>query len=352
MAISAEVLLLFLLVFVSTQRYKFNQYFRFLPYFLVFIFMAIRADFGDGFVYRAEFENLQNGNNWRNWEPLWVALNRLMPNFRAVIIVTSLIYVLAFYYIISKALSYKQRPLALAVLMIHPYILMVDMSAMRQSIAIAIIMLGAYTANKYRGFYFIPFCLLAALFHKSAIVLLPIVVLFNQKPFSRKIKWGIFGGTIFFLTFHNIFFHLLYNMMTAAKLYYYRGYLYSVAQNGKLAVILSLIMLAFLLLCGDVVSGTNAIYVKLSVLAMAIEAMQGCVQQLGRIDMYFLPFLVLALPLILKEKYLKIQFFHRSIVVNQYGCWIVQACLLAMFAKKLMGFMTPQYMYHTIFTIG
>ena len=74
--------------------------------------------------------------------------------------------------------------------------------------------------------------------------------------------------------------------------------------------------------------------------------------ELGRIDMYFLPFLVLALPLILKEKYLKIQFCRRSIVVNQYGCWIVQACLLAMFAKKLMGFMTPQYMYHTIFTIG
>lgn len=352
MAISAEMLLSFLLIFISTQKYKHNQYFRFLPYFLIFIFMAIRVDFGDGFVYRVEFENLQSGNNRRNWEPLWVALNQLMPNFRAVIIVTSLMYVLAFYYVISKTLSYKQRTLALTVLMVHPYILMADMSAMRQSIAIAIIMLGVYTANKYRSFYFIPFCLFAMLLHKSVIVLLPIVVLFNQKPFSRKIKWGIFGGTILSLIFRNVFFHLLDTLMAAAKLNYYREYLHGAAQNGKIAIMLSLVTMAFLLLCGDVVSEKNIIYVKLSVLAMVIEAMQGCVQQLGRIDMYFLPFLVLALPLILKENYLKIQFCRRSIVVNQYGCWIVQACLLAIFAKKLMGFMTPQYMYHTIFTIG
>lgn len=355
MAISAEVIVFLLLVFITTRRYKGNVYFRYLPYIVILIFMAIRYDYGDGRVYRVVFNHIHSVGTMKGVEPLYVWINKLLPNYDMVIAITSLFFVLAIYYVLSRTLTLRQRGFALLVMVVHPYILMVDMSAIRQSIAIALILLGVYVANEHRNVFFIPFCLIAALFHKSAIIMLPLVFLFDKKHFTTIMKWAILAVTIFFLIVPNRLFQLLEMALAATGLNTanYLAYLYNGNENSGLAVILSFIIMIFLMLCGNSVEDNNAIYVKLSILAMVFEALQGRVQQFGRIDMYFLPFLMLSLPMILKQEpqTLEVLVPNGAIVFNKYGCWLVEVCLIAVFIWKLIGFMTPQFAYQSIFTI-
>ena len=356
MAISAEVIVFFLLVFITTRRYRTNLYFRFLPYIIIFIFMTIRYDYGDGKSYRTMFTYIHAGGSIKGIEPLYIWINKLLPSFGVIVVITSLFYVLTIHFVVSRLLTYEQREFALLVMVLHPYILMVDMSAIRQSIAIALILVGVYIANEYKSLFFIPFCMIAALFHKSAIILLPIVLLLGKRHFTAKVKWAILCGTVFFLIAPNKLFQLIETVLTVAKLstINYLSYLYNGNENSGLAVILSFGIMVFLMLCGNAVAEKNSIYVKLSIIAMVFEALQGRVQQFGRIDMYFLPFLMLSLPMILKKEpqTLEVLVPNGVVMFNKYACWLVEGCFIIVFIWKLIGFMTPQFAYQSVFTIG
>lgn len=354
MTFVVKVIVFFLLILITTRRYQKHLYFRFLPYIIVFIFMAIRYDYGDGKSYRIMFTYLHNGMNIKGVEPLYVWLNRILPSFEAVIVVTSLAYVLLFYYVISKVLTYEQRGLALLIMVLHPYILMIDMSAIRQSIAIAIVFCGVYVANRYKSTLFIPFCLVAALFHKSAIILLPIVFMFGKHHLSKKSKWILFSGTVFFLVAAPKLVEAVESILAALKFNTnnYLAYLYSGYTNGIFAIILSLLIMLFFMLYGDEVEIENAIYVKLSIVAMILEALQGSIQSLGRIEMYFLPFFIISVPLIVKNAQQELTFSinGRVFSLDRKGMMVIETCFILMILWKMSHFMTPQYAYRTIFS--
>lgn len=363
MAINMEIILFLLLVLLSVWKCQGRIYFRFLPYFIIFLFMALRCDYGDGkayrdmyFVFNASQEELK-GIEWlyEDIEPLYVLLNKIMPSFQMVVVITSAMYVFAFYLLISRVLTYKQRMLAILVWVLHPYILMVDMSVMRQAVAISIIMCGVYVANQRSPIYFLPFCGVATLFHKSSIICIIICFLFEKKHFSSKTKIMIFVGTVVFLTIPDKLIQLIEFVLSLTKLdtANYLAYLYSENGSSLPAVVLSLIVLTFFMLCGDAVDGQNAIYIKLSILAVALEALQGRVQQLGRVSMYFLPFFVISLPLLLNKSPQRLQLclLGKTIALDRVGCILAEACFLFIFVWKFIGFMTPQYAYYTIFDV-
>lgn len=356
MPISIETIVFILLLFLSTRKYRTNVYFRYLPYLIIFIFMVIRYDFGDGVVYRFIFNNIHNGIKMSGIEPLYILLNKLLPSFFSVIFVTSSLYVFVFYYVISNVLTFKERELSLIILALHPYILMVDMSAMRQSIAIVLVFLGVYIGNEYKSIYYIPFCFLATLFHKSAIILLPITFMFNKRHFSKKTKFLILGSTLFFLISSHKLFRLVEFVLSIVNLNTanYLSYLYNGNTNSLYAVVFSFMVLIFFMICGNAVHENNAIYIKLSIFAMIFELLQGNIQQFGRIEMYFLPFLVLSIPLIIKNSLqtLEIDLIITTIKLKKYYCWIVEICLLTVFLLKLINFTTPYFVYQSLFTVG
>lgn len=361
MVMNVEIVLFWLFVIFSIHKYYGNAYFRFLPYIVVFLFMAIRYDYGDGSAYREMFyvfnlsaqEMKSIEYTYSDIEPLYVTLNRLLPSFQAVVIITSAFYVTAFCFLISKILTYKQRALAILVWVLHPYILMVDMSTIRQGIAISIIIVGVYVANKRKPVWLIPFCLFATLFHKSAIVCVFACFLFEKRPFSFKTKLVTFLVPVIFLMFSDKLLALIrlflsvFNLDTANYLFY----LNNGNKNGIIAVGVSLIMMLFFMVFGDSVDNQNAVYVKLSIWAVTLEALQGAMQQFGRVSMYFLPFFVISLPLILKQgSPIRIHLLNRIIIVSQKYLMLVEVCFLFVFIWKFRGFMTPQYAYTTILT--
>lgn len=115
---------------------------------------------------------------------------------------------------------------------------------------------------------------------------------------------------------------------------------------------MSLIIMIFLMLCGNAVEGKNSIYVKLSILAMVFEVLQGKGQQFGRIDMCFLPFLTLSIPMKKEPQTLEVLVPNGVLAFNKYACWLVEVCFIVVFIWKLIGFMTPQFAYQSVFTIG
>lgn len=353
MALSPEIIIFFLCLFISILRYPKNLYFKYLPYFIILTFMSIRYNYGDGESYRIIFKYIKDGVDVYGIEPLYVLLNKISPDFDLIIIFTSIAFVLAIFFVISRTLNYRQRGLALLVMTLHPYILMVNMSAIRQSIAIILFLVGVYIANNYKKIYFLPFVLLGFLFHKSAIVLLPIFFIINKQYFSTKIKMIIFLCTILFVSLKEILFRLVEFLMVAFGLnnVNYISYLNNGNENSSLSILLSFLVMIFFMLFGDAVERKNAVYVKLSILAMVFEALQGSVQQFGRISMYFLPFLMLSIPLILRNNnnQMKIKFFNKSFILNYKWCCFVEVLFIFIFIWKLIGFMTPYFAYHTVF---
>lgn len=351
-----EVILFLLLLLASVQGYGKKSgtkvYFRYLPYIMIFIFMSFRSDYGDGATYRIAFEYLHLGINPEGIEPLYMLLNQISPNFRTVVVVTSLFYVFALYLVVSNTLNFAQRKFALMIIALHPYILMVDMSAIRQSVAIACVVIGVYTGNRYKRVYYIALCLIAALFHKSAIIMLPMFFLLKKGRFPKKAKLLLISATALVIAVPNLLFKIVELLLKIVRLNTgnYLSYLYNGNKNGILAVTLSLLMVAFFALFDNTIEKENSIYGNLAILAMVFEALQGVVQQFGRIDMYFLPFLAIALPLILKgeEKRLKINTSRGALVFNQYICRFVELCFVLIFIWKLVNFMTPQYMYRSV----
>ena len=186
--------------------------------------------------------------------------------------------------------------------------------------------------------------------------MLPILFLFNNKHFKSATKCLIFVGTVAFLAIPDKLFEVteialkLVGLNTPNYIYY----LHNGNTNGKIAVAISIGILVFLLLCENIVDEKDAIYVKLSIFAQVFEALQGVAQQFGRVDMYFLPFLIVSLPLILKssQKNPQISCFGKDVVLGANVCKLIELGIILIFARKLVGFLKPDYLYHSIFTIS
>jgi len=207
-----------------------------LAFAVIFVFLALRYDYGND--YMAYLEGFGNINIWgwgqatvtdRYWEPGWVFLNILFRpfGFFALVAFTSLATCIVFYRLIRNFVPAQFQWFAVFLYAFDPYMILVPASAMRQTIGILLFLIAIEFLYKKKRliFVYLALTIVAATFHKTAYVL---PILFLLAFLNIKINKTVAG--IFVLVFIAMFLaggQLLgyVNMIVESYLPRYAGYM-------------------------------------------------------------------------------------------------------------------------------
>lgn len=194
--IATVILGLFCVLFAYLAKYKQTQYGLKVSFTLIFLFLALRYNFGNDYeTYLDSFieinRNHQIGyydNSSHRFEIGWLYLNWLFRplGFFVMTAVLALFNCVAYYCFIKKYVPVRYYWLAIFIYIFYPEFMLIHSSAMRQSIAIILFIFSLdYLYKKDAIRYFL--CIgLASLFHVSALILLPVYLLgiFNRRIYT------------------------------------------------------------------------------------------------------------------------------------------------------------------------
>lgn len=136
---------------------------------------------------------------------LCVFLNKITASPQILLIITSLFINYAVLKFIYKKSDNKLFSVLLYILL---NIFFFYTSAMRQAIAIAIILLGFDNLEKKKYFKFAIYIIIASLFHESAFLTL-IFIFFKEKKYNKLFLYELIIASIFFFAFGKNIFDLL-----------------------------------------------------------------------------------------------------------------------------------------------
>lgn len=182
--------------------YKWKLVLTFIP---LLIFGCLRCDFGNDYaVYKATYERIQIVTNIfsvdKRLEFGYMLLNKTMPSFRALLILTTSLTCVAFWFIFYRYIPSRYSWFGIALLFLSGDISVFFMlSGIRNSIAISLLLLSTYFIEKRKPFFYFSIMLLASTFHTSAFLFFPITYLFGSvKPFTYR-SFVIWASVLAFL---------------------------------------------------------------------------------------------------------------------------------------------------------
>lgn len=317
---------------------KYKQFFLFLSFFSLFVISSIRYNYGNDY---------ESYYTWYNWIHIGGAspfksqvgftwLNMIMPSFYLMVLVISFLFLCSVYLLIKDNVEEQCYGLAVLIFVINPYLFLINLSAMRQSIAIALFIAAAYFAGKRKLVPYLLLILLASIFHTSALVLLPFYLIINDKRINVFfgviisvvllvffIDSGLFNNSISFVL--SIFDEKEYN------------YLYTDSTGNSLrATLLSLVSLIYVVINLYKLSGKKLMYSKLYLVSMILAVFEFRLAMLTRIQMYFDIFSVVALPAIFYTN-LKTYYGKWDRIFNVY---LFPAAILLIYIARYYSFFT------------
>lgn len=270
--------------------------FRFLTFAILFLFMALRYDYGNDYMSYLDIHTSINAglSAWGADDFLFRTLNIAIPNFFVLIALISLFYLIVVWYLIKNNLNVNQYWFAVLILLINPYIFLVQLSTLRQTLALCFFVFAINFAVKRKLIPYVIFIFLAAGMHSSAIILLPLYFLLTEKPFSKKYVFGtmFFLGLLLFTPLFDIIANKLLEYLPNHYRYYYDQGL----QNSIRATIISSFFLFLIAFNLGKLKGKEIIYGKLSLISTILSVLAIKVSMITRVGMYFDLFLIITIP--------------------------------------------------------
>jgi hypothetical protein len=184
--IATIILGIFAVLFAFAANYKKTQWGLKISFTLIFIFLALRYNFGNDYrIYLSGFLSMNSEESidlyfWGlYYEPGWIILNRLFNSlgFFLLIAALALFNCVAYYYFITKYVPVKYYWLAVFIYIFYPEFMLIHASAMRQSIAIIFFLFSFKYIYMKNAIRYVLCIAAASLFHVSVLSLLPIYVL-------------------------------------------------------------------------------------------------------------------------------------------------------------------------------
>lgn len=270
--------------------------FRIFTFAILYMFMALRYDYGNDYMSYLYSHTSMNAGRWA-WganDVLFHALNIAIPNFFLLIALISFFYLISIWYLIKNNLKVNQYWFAVLILLINPYLFLIHLSALRQSLAICFFVFAVNFAVKRKLIPYVIFVLLATGMHASAIILLPIYFLLTEKPFNKKylfMTMGTLGLLIFTPLFDMIANKLLEYLPNHYRYYYNQGF-----QNSLRSTIISSFYLFIVIFNLGKLKGKEIIYGKLSLIGTILSVLAIKASMISRIGMYFDLFSIITIP--------------------------------------------------------
>ena len=276
----------------------------------IFIFLAIRYDFGND--YMPYFMNFYEINEYDYYsikgnEIGWIYLNYIFKPFgfigMQIFLAGFSCYIL--YRFIKKYVSKNYYWLSIFLYTFNPYHLLVFSSAMRQSISISLFLLAIDYLIQKKPIHYIAIILLASLFHTTALFLLPIIILSYVKIKPTK-GFTIIISIISFLLFY--FKDYIFNLSSEIVYLYfaddYSNHLNIDISNitigfGFLLTCILYIILFYLIRKTKV--HWEILIINLVALSFLVLILGLTIPLVSRINFYFTPLLLIAYPIAIKN---------------------------------------------------
>lgn len=264
----------------------------------LFLFAALRYGFGNDYFsyYRCFLEIRQMGENPFGSEILFTALNCMLPHFYCLIALSSLAFVACVCGLIRKGVPDEWMWLSFALLLINPYLFLMNLSAVRQSLALVCFVCAVPFAYRQKP---LPYCLLvlaACGFHNSAVVLLPVYFAANPAPVSRRMTVMIACVTAGLLVLGHELYQALSSALALLQMTQYQHVLSDGMHNSLRATLLSSVTFFYLLWNLPRLRGKTLAYAKLWTIGSMLSVLAFRMSMLTRIEMYFDLFSIVALP--------------------------------------------------------
>lgn len=270
--------------------------FRFFTFAILFMFMALRYDYGNDYMNYLNNHALMNSglSAWGANDILFRSLNIAIPNFFVFIALISLFYLIVVWYLIKNNLKPNQYWFAFLLLLINPYLFLIHLSALRQTLALCFYVLAVSFATKRKLIPYVTCILLATGMHSSAIILIPLYFLLTEKPFKKKYLFITICG-LSLLLFTPLF-DLIANKALDYLPNHYRYYYNQGLQNSIRATIISSFYLFLISFNLSKLKGKEIIYGKLSLISTVLSVLAIKVSMITRVGMYFDLFLIITIP--------------------------------------------------------
>lgn len=309
-------------------------------FFALFVFSAIRYDYGNDYAsYLRWFNYIKStGSNPFGEQILYTFLNKISPSFNFLLTIVSGFYLYTVYRLIKNNVSDNYIGVSFLIFLINPYLFLMNLSAIRQSIAIALFIIAVYFSKKRKIIPYIVLILLATLFHKSAIILLPFYFWANGKKVK---KWHIIAilAVIVFLFFTpDKFNDLITYFLEFFDDKTYNHYFSEGTGNSIRSTVLTAVYLIYLLLNIFKLDGKALVYTKLYVIALIFAVLAYKLSMLTRLQMYFDIFSVVSLPGII-EWNIKNNQKQISVLFNVY---IFPLLILLIYILRYYSFFTNE----------
>lgn len=320
---------------------------------LIGFFLSLRYDYGNDYMgYYLNFLDYTKYDYLYNptLEIGWLFLNKIFSNlgFFLMIAFLSFFNIILIYYFILKKVDSKYFWLSLFLFLIVPSNMLINLSAMRQSVAISFFLLFLFSFFGKKYIFSFIFLILGFLFHKTiifAFILFLIIYFSNKITNFYFILFSLLGFLLLFL-FHDSIFNLL-NPILIMVTDKYSVYDEAAKFNFGLGVIFQLFLFAIInFFNNDVIEKNNEILLRLSSLVFVLTPIVLIDQNLVRISFYFEMLLIFSIPIMLKNVK---NFGVRYGVVSLFFVWYLYS-YIGFFNNPV--WIKSYLEYKTIFSIG
>ena len=299
-----------------------------LSFFVLFVFLALRFDYGNDYMmYFKGFDDI-NSIGWSeiyneklHFEPGWVVLCIIFEpiGFFGMVAFFSFLWCHVFYKLISDYVPIKLYWFAMFVLVFSTGNLLTHLSAMRQTLVIIIFIYSLqFIFNKQLLLYLVAIGV-ASTFHSSALLLFPIYFLqFVNFKINKYISITIvLLYIIFYLVGQQIrpFLNLLILSIHEDYLFYDDEGSF----NSGFGLIINSFVFILILAHDKYYEGKLSFLIKLGVISYILSPFGLIILLIGRVQMYFSVFLIVVYCLVydsIKPKILKLAFLGVLILLT------------------------------------
>lgn len=335
-------------VVIKNQNNK--RYYLVLSFLLLFFTAALRNDYGNDFEpYQNIFNDAQIGLNSAAIEIGYFWLNKIFPSFHLLLAFLSFIYLAVVFGMILKNVDKGYYWLSVFILVINPYLFLMSLSSLRQTLALCIFIIGlsVKTKSKIKNFIiFFALIILAAQMHQTAWVLLPMYFYFNLK---KTPKTELFERWVFIiLPIVLIAFSPLLNKLIEIVLglfsdnLNYLNYITTNQPNSLRSTLLTSIFYVYVLMNIGRTEGKVYQYSRLYLTGLLFSILAFRYSMFGRVQMYFDIFGVISLPMIIRACNKNVR-SNADKIINVY---IFPMLILVIFILRYYSFFTtPLWQY-------
>ncbi len=180
---SLLAIILFICAFPSYNPEK-NNIKLFFCILLIFLFMALRVDYGGDYSSYEEYYNYfhTGGSIATNTVEMgFYWLSYIMPSYRMLLVFISILFCGALYFLFRHYIPVRYWAFAFFILFISKSMLIGNMSGIRNSIAVSAFIYGLYFLENGYKLRYILLMIGASFFHTSALIFLPAIFITPSK---------------------------------------------------------------------------------------------------------------------------------------------------------------------------